>query len=295
MNSSTTLLGAAVAPVIWGSTYLVTTEMLPPDFPLMVGMLRALPAGLMLLICVRRLPPSRWIGRLLVLGALNFAIFWSLLFVAAYRLPGGIAATLGATQPLLVLVLSQWMLGERIRVISSVMASMGLIGVALLLLEPGMELDVWGVVAALGGACSMAMGSVLTRRWQPPVSALTFTAWQLVAGGVILLPVALMLEPDFPVLSLRNLMGLLWLGGVGAALTYFFWFRGIERFGPARTSALGFLSPLSAVLLGWFCLGQSLSSLQLVGTGVVLLSVWGSQHTAHVPTHPPLKEGISQS
>ena len=38
----------ALAPAIWGSTYLVTTEFLPPDRPLLAGMIRALPAGLYL-------------------------------------------------------------------------------------------------------------------------------------------------------------------------------------------------------------------------------------------------------
>ncbi|WP_110689895.1 EamA family transporter [Salinicola endophyticus] len=280
MREAWTLAGAALAPAIWGSTYLVTTELLPPGFPLMAGVLRALPAGLLLLLCVRRLPPWSWVGRLLLLGGLNFAVFWALLFVAAYRLPGGIAATLGATQPLMVLVLSQWLLGAPWRGASVIAALAGLFGVALLLIEPDMQLDSTGVVAALGAAGSMALGSVLTKRWRPPVSALTFTAWQLVAGGLLLLPVALLLEPGFPAPSWRNVAGYLWLGGAGAALTYWLWFRGIETFGPARVSALGFLSPLSAVLLGWLWLDQSLSALQLFGTGVVLLSVWGSQRVA---------------
>ncbi len=40
-------LQTAVAPAVWGSTYVVTTKLLPPDRPLLDGMLRALPAGLL--------------------------------------------------------------------------------------------------------------------------------------------------------------------------------------------------------------------------------------------------------
>ncbi len=83
----------ALDPAVWGSTYYVTTEFLPSGYPLTMAALRALPAGLLLLAIVRRLPDRDWLGRAFMLGAVNFALFWSHLFVAAYRLPGGVAAT----------------------------------------------------------------------------------------------------------------------------------------------------------------------------------------------------------
>ncbi|MGO1659335.1 MAG: DMT family transporter [Marinobacter sp.] len=107
MHRSIDLSLTALAPVIWGSTYIVTTELLPHGHPLGVAMLRALPAGLILLVLVKRLPNRDWYGRLFILGGLNFSVFWGLLFVAAYRLPGGVAATLGAMQPLVVLLLAR--------------------------------------------------------------------------------------------------------------------------------------------------------------------------------------------
>ena len=108
MNRTTDLLLTALAPAIWGSSYIVATELLPHGYPLTVSLLRALPAGLILLLVVRQLPQSGWWGKVLILGALNFAIFWSMLFLAAYRLPGGVAATLGAVQPLFVLFLARF-------------------------------------------------------------------------------------------------------------------------------------------------------------------------------------------
>ena len=109
MPTKSDILLTATAPVIWGSTYIITTEFLPPDIPLTIAALRALPAGLLLLLLVRQLPERDWIVRILVLGALNFAIFWALLFVSAYRLPGGVAATVGAVQALAVVFLSRLM------------------------------------------------------------------------------------------------------------------------------------------------------------------------------------------
>ncbi|EKE73772.1 EamA family transporter [Oceanibaculum indicum] len=278
MSRTSDLLLTAIAPAIWGSTYIVTTELLPDGYPLTVAMLRALPAGLLLLLLVRALPQGIWWTRAFVLGALNFSVFWWLLFVAAYSLPGGVAATVGAIQPLIVLLLARLALGSALRPLAVLAALAGIGGVAMLILTPAAALDPVGIAAGLGSAVSMALGTVLSRRWQPPVSPLTFAAWQLSAGGLLLLPAALWLEPPLPALSAANLLGLTYLGLIGAALTYILWFRGIARLEPSVVSPLGFLSPMTAEILGWAVLGQALSPLQLAGMAVVLGSVWLSQH-----------------
>ena len=233
MQRTADLALTAIAPVVWGSTYLVTTEALPDGYPLTVAALRALPAGLLLLAMTRKLPPRDWLGRVFILGALNFAIFWGFLFVAAYRLPGGAAATLGALQALMVIGFSRWLLGIPVHGVSVAAALFGVLGVALLLLGRETSYDPIGIFAAMAGTLSMAAGTVLSRKWQPQVSVLTFTAWQLMAGGLILLPIALLFEPPLPPLSASNLVGLVWLGLIGAAATYWLWLRGIARLGPA--------------------------------------------------------------
>lgn len=283
MNRNADLLLTALAPAIWGSTYVVTTLMLPPDYPLTVAMLRALPAGILLLLAVRQLPQGIWWLRAFVLGALNFSVFWALLFVAAYRLPGGVAATLGAIQPLVVIGLARALLGSPVRSLAVVAAVAGLAGVALLVLSPKAALDPVGIAAGLASAVSMALGTVLSRRWQPPVSALTFTSWQLTAGGILLVPAALLAEPSLPPLTPLNVLGIAYLGLIGAALTYVLWFRGLARLEPAVVSSLGFLSPISAVLLGWGILGQSLTVLQVAAMGIVVGSVWLSQRAQRPP------------
>ena len=277
MSRNNDLLLTAIAPAIWGSTYLVTTEFLPDGYPLTVAMLRALPAGMLLLLLVRQFPTGIWWLKVFVLGALNSTFFWWLLFVAAYRLPGGVAATLGATQPLVVIFLARFLLGSNIRTISIVAAIAGMGGVALLTLTHQAALDPIGILAGLAGALSMACGTVLSRRWQPPVSSLTFTAWQLTAGGILLLPASLLLEPSLPELTNSNIFGFIYLGLIGGALTYILWLRGISRLEPTVISPLGFLSPLTAVILGWYVLGQNLNLLQILGIVIVLISVWLSQ------------------
>ncbi|MEN9063150.1 EamA family transporter [Ponticoccus litoralis] len=277
MARRTDLILTALAPAIWGSTYIVTTELLPDGYPMTVAMLRALPAGLLLLVVTRSLPRGIWLARSFLLGALNFSVFWWLLFVAAYRLPGGVAATVGAVQPLVVLYLSKLLLDQGIRPAAVIAGIGGLLGVGLLVLTPGAALDWVGLLAALGGAISMAFGTVLTRRWQPPVPALTFTAWQLTAGGLLLLPVAFLVEPALPPLDTAAVFGFVWLGLIGGAATYFLWFRGIARLDPATVAPLGLLSPVAATLLGLAILGQTLSAVQTIGMLLVLTSVWCAQ------------------
>ncbi|HEP0304893.1 TPA: EamA family transporter [Providencia rettgeri] len=277
MNRITVLGLTALAPIVWGSTYLVTTEMLPAGIPLTLAVLRALPAGLLLILVLRKLPEGIWWLRVVVLSVLNFSLFWWLLFIAAYRLPGGVAATVGAVQPLIVLFLSRWLLNNRLSAVSIMASIAGVFGVAILLLTPNAALDPLGIIAGLAGAFSMAAGTVLSRRWQPPVSALTFTSWQLTAGGLVLLPFAIIFEPALPTLSSLNLIGLGYLTLIGGALTYALWFRGLAILGPSSVASLGFLSPVSAVVLGWFYLNQQLSTLQFIGMVVILLSVWASQ------------------
>ena len=266
------ILTTALAPAVWGTTYIVTTEMLPPGRPLLAAVVRALPAGLLLVLITRRLPRGSWWWRAAVLGALNIGAFLALLFVAAYRLPGGVAATVGAIQPLLVAGLSAGLLGERLTLRTALSAVAGVAGVSLLVLRAGARLDGLGVAAALGGAVVMAVGVVLSKRWAPPAPLLATTGWQLVAGGLLLLPVALFVEGPPPAsLTPANLAGYGYLAIIGAALAYTLWFRGIRALSPTGVTFLGLLSPLVATTVGWVALGQQLTAAQLLG-GVIVLA-----------------------
>ncbi|RBW57611.1 EamA family transporter [Phaeobacter gallaeciensis] len=289
MNRQIDLAITAIAPLVWGSTYYVTTEYLPVGYPITMAALRALPAGLILLVLAKQLPQGIWWARVFALGALNFTLFWTLLFVAAYRLPGGVAATVGAVQPLIVVFLASIVLGSAIRPTSITAAAMGIVGVGFLALAGDVGLDPVGLAAGLGGAVSMGAGTVLTRKWQPPVPLLTFTAWQLSAGGLLLVPLAVLLEPPLPALDVQNILGIGYLGLIGAALTYILWFRGISRIEPGAVSALGFLSPLAAVLIGWVLLGQALTVWQIVGAGIVLSAILLGQLSGRSPRLTPLQ------
>lgn len=286
------LLITAITPVVWGTTYAATTEFLPPGRPLLGGLLRALPAGLLLLAATRTLPRGQWWWRSAVLGALNIGIFFTLLFAAAYRLPGGMAAVLGAVQPLVVAGLTVLLLAERVRLRTVVAAVLGAGGVALAVLTASARLDAAGITAGLAATMSMALGLTLTKRWgRPPVSLLTATGWQLTAGGLLLLPVALAVEGLPAMLTPSQVAGYAYLSLVGTLVAYTIWFWGLERLPATNASLLGLLSPLVATVIGWVALSQSLTWVQVAGMvlafGAVVWGQWTGP-SAQVPVlHDP--------
>jgi len=280
----------ALAPLIWGSTYVVTTEFLPPDVPLLSAALRTLPVGLLMLLWLRQLPDRGWWGKIFLLGFLNIGVFQALLFVAAYRLPGGVAATVGAIQPLVVVILSWAVLGARTSWLSWIAAVSGMLGVALLVLGPAAKLDGLGIIAAAGGALAMACGTLLTKKWQPPVNALVLTSWQLSVGGLFLLPLALSVESLPQSINLTQVLGYLWLGLIGTGLTYVFWLRGVMRMSASAVTGFSLLSPLSATVLGLVVLDQQLTWLQSVGMVLVLTGVWLGQYKMTAAVAPVTTE-----
>jgi probable blue pigment (indigoidine) exporter len=287
------LLSTAITPVVWGTTYAVTTELLPADRPLLAGTMRALPAGLVLLLLTRRRPDGAWWWRSIVLGGLNIGAFFALLFIAAYRLPGGVAAVLGAVGPLLTIGLSAGLLRIRPTVLAISAAVAGVAGVALVVLQPNARLDPWGVAAGLTGTACMAVGTVLLKRWGTPAAgALALTGWQLCAGGVMLAPVAYAVEGLPDGLTAGNLAGYAYLTSVGTAFAYWLWFRGIAGLPATRVAFLGLLSPVTAAGLGWLVLHQSLGPTQVLGLTVALASTLLGQRgrPKHLP-QPTVTDG----
>ncbi|MEV0029245.1 EamA family transporter [Nocardia sp. NPDC050793] len=267
-----TLALTALTPIVWGSTYAVTTEFLPPDRPLFTALMRALPAGLVLLALTRTLPKGLWVGRAAALGVLNIGAFFPLLFLAAYRLPGGVAGVLGAVAPMFALLFAAGVLNERPTGRKVLAGVIGVFGVSLVVLRATAQLDTVGVFAGLAGAGSMALGTVLTKKWGRPdgVGPLAMTGWQLTAGGLLILPLAALIEGAPPALDAQAVGGYLYLGVIGTALAYWLWFRGIAKVPATSVAFLGLLSPVSAAVIGWVALGQALTPLQVLGMGIAL-------------------------
>ena len=193
----------ALAPIAWATTYAITQLWLPPGRPLFSAMVRCLPVGLLLLAWRRRLPTGDWRWKAAVLGILNFGGFFALLFVGAYRLPGGLASTLQASGPLVIMLL----------------------------------------------------------------------AWLLVAGGLFLLPLALLVEGPPPILTPAAIASYTWLALVATLAAYLCWFRGLRLLPAAAVGTLSLLNPLTATLLGVLLVGEVFGPFQGLGTVLVLVGV----------------------
>lgn len=275
-------LTTAVAPLVWGTSYIVSTELLPPDRPLFGAAVRALPAGLIAVALTRQLPRGDWWWRSAVLGTLNIGAFFALLFAAAYRLPGGVGSTLGGIGPLLVAGLGYLLLAERPTGWRLGWAVAGLVGVGLMALTGEAALDGIGLLAGLMAVLAMSLGVVLTRRWGRPAGPLAFAGWQITAGGLLLTPLALLVEGPPPALDLEAVAGYAWLGLVGTLLAYALWLDGISRLPLAAVSFLPLLAPAVATLLGWIVAGESLTALQGIGFALALTAIAAAQLPARV-------------
>ena len=146
-----------------------------------------------------------------------------------------------------------------------------------MVLGPEGALDPVGVVAGFMGAASMALGTVLSKRWSPPVGPVAFTGWQLTVGGIVMVPLTALVEGGPPALDGTALLGYGWLALMGGVIAYVLWFRGIGRRPAGVAAFLPVLSPLVAAALGWAVLGERLTPVQASGFALALVAVVAAQ------------------
>ncbi|MER5356024.1 EamA family transporter, partial [Kitasatospora sp. NPDC002551] len=160
------VLLTAVAPVAWGANYYVTREFLPADRPLWGAALRALPAGLLLLALRPRRPRGAWWWRSALLGMLNTAGFFVLLYVASQSLATSVASTVMAASPLAMLLLAWLLTAARPARAHLLGALVGLGGVGLMLLTRAEPVSLPGLAASAAAMLVSSLGYVLAGRWR---------------------------------------------------------------------------------------------------------------------------------
>lgn len=284
------LVTAAAGPILLASAYVLTG--LLPAAPIWNAAMRVLPAGLMLLAIHPALPSGAWVWRSAILGALNFATFFAAQAFALHRIPGGIVATIAATQAILVPLGASTVLGERLRRSQLVTAAAGVLGIALLVLRGTEDFDTAGITAAALLALCPTIGMLLTHRWGLPtgVPHTTATAWQMLVGAVLLLPLAAVTEGPPPPLTLVEWSVTLWLALAATALAFTVIFGSLHNgLAPNTLSRLMLLCPLAATAAGWILNHQSLTPLQLVGTVLILISVAAACSRPAAPPPPAPK------
>ncbi len=291
-NTFRWVLVTAIAPIAWGTNYFVTHEYLPAGHPLYGALFRALPAGLLLLLIARRLPQGAWWWRSLVLGICNMGAFFALIYVASQLLPVSLASTIMSATPLTMALFAWALLAERPTVPVLVGAAAGITGVCLMLGAGTTAVDLRGVVASVAALLMSSCGYILTKKWGRAASPLATTSWQLIAGGLVLIPFAVVVEGRPPTVDLPALAGFAYVGLIATALAFTAWFTGLRHLPAATVGLIGLLNPVTGVLLGTTLSGEMLTVPQLLGMTLVLLGITLARprrETTVAPpvTHPP--------
>lgn len=263
----------AIAPVAWGSNYYVTREFLPADAALWGAAIRALPAGLLLLLVARSVPRGAWWWRSALLGAMNVGAFFALIYLAAQRLPTSIASTIMAASPVALMLMAWAIVAERPRLVPLAGAAIGIVGVATMLLGGGGSVDALGVAASVTAMLMSATGYVLAKRWSGEVELLASTSWQLVAGGLLLLVPAALVEGAPPALDVQAALGFTYVTVVATAVAFVAWFGGLSHLPASTVGLVGLLNPVTGVLLGTLLAGELLTWRQALGIALVLAGI----------------------
>ena len=288
-----TVLAFGLLVLFWGSAFgaiKISLEYAPP----------VLFAGSRTLLCgvVMTLAALVWGGGAnirdgwpvyLLLAFFNVVLFMGLQTLAILYMPSGTAAVVIYLQPILVGFLSYLMLAEPLsaaKVVGLVLGFSGVVVVSVGSLSEASLGTPLGVAFGVASAVSWALGTVYFKKYGENLSTLWAVGGPFLLGGICLTALGLALEP-LSEISWTGTYVASWLYAslVGTALAWILWL-GLVRAGEAsRVSAYVFFVPLVSVLLGALFLGESLSSLLLVGAALVVSSIYlvnrqGSQRGA---------------
>lgn len=273
--------------VLWGASFffykILDTAL--PAMTISLGRVGIGAAALNIVLRARGLRLTRalpW-GRLAVVGVLSSALPFILFAAAEKHISSSLAALLNAMTPInAVLIAPLFRDGGgwgRWRLFG---AASGLVGVAILLgldalsgLGTGAGRDgLLGQVEVLAATMCYAVGSHLGRGLRSVPPLLVATA-QMTAGALVIAPLALALDRPWtlPMPGAPVWAALLAIALLGSALAYIIFFSLIARVGATNTMLVTFLSPVSALLLGWLLLGEHLPGRTWIGVAFIALGL----------------------
>jgi drug/metabolite transporter (DMT)-like permease len=262
----------------WGFNWSVVKLVLVELPPLTFRAICLLAAGTGLLLLARTGGQSLHISarhwrRLLALSACNI-VGWNVLVIYGVTLlPSGRAALLGYSMPLWSMILSVWLLHERLTARRGLSLLLAMSGIAILLGGDlaGMAGATSGIVLMLGAAVSWALGTVLLKRFELPIPTLSLTGWMMVTGGVPIAAAAAVLEHDRwrPVTTIPAL-GLVYCVFVSFMFCYWAWNRLVLMVPVAVSSISALATPVVGILCGIWLLHEPLTW-QEVAAGACIL------------------------
>src|SRR5579863_10296617 len=267
---------------LWGTTFLairIAVEELPP---LLAAGARFFTAGVVLLGFMlargEARPSARQWRNLLVLSLLMFVAEYGPLFWAEKYVPSGVVSVFAATIPILTLVLEMLVFRQqkwRLNLAAATLLGFG--GVGVLLLPGGPQhFPVVPCLAILCGCTTWSLGTVLSRSMDlPKARPVTSGAAMMLGGGMLLvISTAVGEMHPFPHVTLRAAVAVLYLIIFGSllAFTAFVWL--LAHMPATRVASHAYVNPIAAVALGYFVAGELVTTRTLVGTALVLISVF---------------------
>jgi drug/metabolite transporter (DMT)-like permease len=278
------LLLVGILALVWGCNWPVL-KIGVSELPPLTFRAASLPfAGIGLLIVARlsgdsiAIPRALW-GRVAMLALFNIAAWNALIVFGVQRMPAGRSAILAFTLPIWSVLFSLVLLHEPLSRRKITGLVLGISGMAVLLGEDIQQLQrsPAGALFILGAAISWAFGTVLLRRWKPPLPQNTLTGWMLLLGWM---PIAV-LAPFFdsqPLLTLATMSGTAWFAVLyniflAGTLAHWAWFT-MARTLPVAVSSLSSLPvPVVGVLSGMIFLGERPGPSEFIALGLVLASL----------------------
>jgi drug/metabolite transporter (DMT)-like permease len=260
--------------IVWGSTYLaiaITVETIPPL--LAVGT-RFLAAGAIMAVVVHRRGGTmratpREVGSCAVIGCLLPGAN-AVLFYAERNVPIGLTSLLVASVPLWVVVL-RLAARERLPVQALVGVGVGFVGVAVLA-RPSGGATGWGVGLCVLSAVMWATGSVLSHRLPMPKDSLAATGWEMIAGGLVMLPFGLTSIGSVSP-SVASILGWLYLVTIGSMVGYTAYTWLLANAPLSLVSTYAYVNPIVAIILGILFRNEHLDWQLVAGAVIVVAAV----------------------
>jgi drug/metabolite transporter (DMT)-like permease len=266
---------------IWGWSFLfikVILEDAPPTF-LAWGRMAL---GLAVLVVAfsrsaERLPERRYWGHLVVLGLAMSVVPFILIGWGEEHISSALASVLNACTPLFAAGFAAGLLGERLRRPQLIGVAIGFLGVAVVAGVGGGDLagsSLLGSLAVVLAGAGYGFGFAYANRFTTGLTALQLSLGQLLAGTLILAPVAALDVAAGRVdLGPRAALCLLLLGTLGTGYAYLLNYRTLQESGATVASLVTYLVPLVAVAAGILVLGEPFSIRLILGGLIVVLGV----------------------
>ena len=272
----------ALLSVLWGGSFFFTELALRELGPLTVvlGRVSFAAFALVLFVYIRghRMPKdaTTWIS-LVVMGAINNVIPFTLIVWGQLHIDSGLASILNATTPLFTIILAHFLTSDE-RLTSSKMlgVSLGFVGI-IALIGPialkGFGLGAIGQLAVLGAAISYAFAGIFGKRLKKLPTSVA-AAGMLTGSTLMMLLLAVTLEDPFAISpGITSWIAILGISLLSTALAYLIYFRILAVAGATNLLLVTFLIPISALLLGVFVLNERLQWNAAVGMAVIFLGL----------------------